>query len=41
VETLAVLTGGFSEQELSEAGASAVSHSIEDLRGRLSDTALG
>jgi HAD superfamily hydrolase (TIGR01549 family) len=41
VETLAVLTGGFSEQELSEAGASAVFHSIEDLRRRLSDTALG
>jgi HAD superfamily hydrolase (TIGR01509 family) len=41
VETIAVLTGGFSEQELSEAGASAVFHSIEDLRRRLSDTALG
>jgi HAD superfamily hydrolase (TIGR01549 family) len=41
VETLAVLTGGFSEQELSEAGASAVFHSIEDLRRRLSHTALG
>jgi HAD superfamily hydrolase (TIGR01549 family) len=41
VETLAVLTGGFSEQELLEAGASAVFHSIEDLRRRLSDTPLG
>jgi HAD superfamily hydrolase (TIGR01549 family) len=41
VETLAVLTGGFSEQELRDAGASAVFHSIEDLRRRLSDTPLG
>jgi HAD superfamily hydrolase (TIGR01549 family) len=41
VETLAVLTGGFSEQELRAAGASAVFHSIEDLRRRLSDTPLG
>jgi HAD superfamily hydrolase (TIGR01549 family) len=41
VETLAVLTGGFSEQELREAGAVAVFHSIEDLRRRLSDTPLG
>ena len=41
VETLAVLTGGFSEQELREAGASAVFHSIEDLRRRLSETPLG
>jgi HAD superfamily hydrolase (TIGR01549 family) len=41
VETLAVLTGGFSEQELTDAGASAVFRSIEDLRTRLSDTPLG
>jgi HAD superfamily hydrolase (TIGR01509 family) len=41
VETLAVLTGGFSEQELRDAGASAVYDSIEDLRMRLSDTPLG
>jgi HAD superfamily hydrolase (TIGR01549 family) len=41
VETLAVLTGGFSEQELIDAGASTVFRSIEDLRRRLSDTALG
>jgi HAD superfamily hydrolase (TIGR01549 family) len=41
VDTLAVLTGGFSEQELLDAGASAVFHSIEDLRRRLSDTPLG
>ena len=41
VETLAVLTGGFSEQELREAGATAVFSSIEELRRRLSETALG
>jgi HAD superfamily hydrolase (TIGR01549 family) len=41
VETLAVLTGGFSEQELREAGAVAVYPSIPELRRRLSDTPLG
>jgi HAD superfamily hydrolase (TIGR01549 family) len=41
VATIAVLTGGFSEQELLEAGAAAVFHSIEDLRRRLSETPLG
>jgi HAD superfamily hydrolase (TIGR01549 family) len=41
VRTLAVLTGGFSEQELREAGAVAVFPSIEELRRRLSDTPLG
>jgi HAD superfamily hydrolase (TIGR01549 family) len=41
IETLAVLTGGFSDQELREAGASAVFHTIEDLRRRLSETPLG
>ncbi|HEY7623308.1 MAG TPA: HAD family hydrolase [Solirubrobacteraceae bacterium] len=41
IETLAVLTGGFSEQELREAGASAVFRSIEELRRRLSETPLG
>jgi HAD superfamily hydrolase (TIGR01549 family) len=41
VQTLAVLTGGFSEQELSEAGAVAVYRSIEELRQRLSETPLG
>ena len=41
VETVAVLTGGFSEQELLDAGAKAVFHSIEELRRRLSDTPLG
>ena len=41
IETLAVLTGGFSDQELREAGAAAVFRSIEELRRRLSDTPLG
>jgi HAD superfamily hydrolase (TIGR01509 family) len=41
VETVAVLTGGFSDQELREAGAVAVFDSIDDLRRRLSDTPLG
>jgi HAD superfamily hydrolase (TIGR01509 family) len=41
VQTLAVLTGGFSEQELRDAGAVAVFESIEELRRRLSDTPLG
>ena len=41
VETIAVLTGGFSEDELRDAGALAVFESIEDLRQRLSETPLG
>jgi HAD superfamily hydrolase (TIGR01549 family) len=41
VQTIAVLTGGFSEQELRHAGAVAVFHSIEELRRRLSQTPLG
>ena len=41
VETVAVLTGGFSDQELRDAGAIAVFRSIEELRRRLSDTPLG
>jgi HAD superfamily hydrolase (TIGR01549 family) len=41
VQTIAVLTGGFSEQELREAGAVAVFRSIEQLRRRLSKTPLG
>jgi HAD superfamily hydrolase (TIGR01549 family) len=41
VQTIAVLTGGFSEQELLDAGAVAVFHSIEQLRQGLSDTPLG
>jgi HAD superfamily hydrolase (TIGR01549 family) len=41
VTTIAVLTGGFSEQELTDAGAVAVYHSIEELRQRLADSPLG
>jgi HAD superfamily hydrolase (TIGR01549 family) len=41
VQTIAVLTGGFSEQELRDAGAVAVFRSIEELRRRLSKTPLG
>jgi HAD superfamily hydrolase (TIGR01509 family) len=41
VETLAVMTGGFSEAELRDAGALDVFWSIEDLRQRLSDTPFG
>jgi HAD superfamily hydrolase (TIGR01549 family) len=41
VETVAVLTGGFSEQELREAGAVAVFGSIAELRSNLADTPLG
>jgi HAD superfamily hydrolase (TIGR01509 family) len=41
IETVAVLTGGFSEAELREAGAAAVFESIEELRARLDETPLG
>jgi HAD superfamily hydrolase (TIGR01549 family) len=41
VETLAVMTGGFSEAELRDAGALQVFWSIEDLRQRLSETPFG
>jgi phosphoglycolate phosphatase-like HAD superfamily hydrolase len=41
IESLAVLTGGFSEEELREAGASAVFDSIDALRIGLDDTPLG
>jgi HAD superfamily hydrolase (TIGR01509 family) len=41
VRTVAVLTGGFSDQELRDAGAIAVYRSIEELRRSLSDTPLG
>ena len=41
VETVAVLTGGFSEQELRDAGAVVVFESIEELRDGLSETPLG
>jgi HAD superfamily hydrolase (TIGR01549 family) len=40
VETLAVLTGGFSEQELRDAGARDVFTSVEELRQGLVQTAL-
>ncbi len=39
--TIAVLTGGFSEQELRDAGAAMVFESIDELRGRLDETPLG
>jgi HAD superfamily hydrolase (TIGR01509 family) len=38
VGTIAVLTGGFSEQELREAGAAAVFRSVDELRRRLDET---
>jgi HAD superfamily hydrolase (TIGR01549 family) len=41
VETLAVLTGGFSAQELFDAGALSVFATITELRERLPSTALG
>jgi HAD superfamily hydrolase (TIGR01549 family) len=41
VETIAVLTGGFAEAELHDAGACAVFESIEELRQRLAETPLG
>ena len=40
IQTIAVLTGGFSEAELRDAGAVAVFQSMEDLRGALDDTPL-
>ena len=40
VETIAVLTGGFSEQELREAGAAAVYESVAELRRDLGSTPL-
>ena len=40
IETIAVLTGGFSEDELTEAGASRVFRSIRDLIEGLSETSL-
>ena len=40
IETIAVLTGGFSEQELREAGAAVVCHSVVELRERLDETPL-
>jgi len=40
LETVCVITGGFSEQELRDAGAAAVFESVEDLRRRLDETPL-
>ena len=41
IETVAVLTGGFSEAELREAGAVIVFQSIDELRKRVGETPLG
>lgn len=41
IETVAVLTGGFSEEELRDAGAVQVFESIEALRGSIDETPLG
>jgi HAD superfamily hydrolase (TIGR01509 family) len=41
IETIAVLTGGFSEAELRDAGAGWVFESIESLRERLAETPFG
>jgi len=40
IPSVAVLTGGFSEAELRDAGAVAVFSSIDELRGRVSETPL-
>ena len=40
LETVCVITGGFSEQELRDAGAAAVFESVEELRRRLDETPL-
>jgi len=40
IETICVITGGFSEQELRDAGAVAVFESVEELRRRLDETPL-
>jgi HAD superfamily hydrolase (TIGR01509 family) len=41
VETVCVLTGGWSAQELLDAGAAAVYESVDELRDRLGDTPFG
>jgi HAD superfamily hydrolase (TIGR01509 family) len=41
IESIAVLTGGFSEEELRAAGAGSVFGSIDELRHRLDETPLG
>ncbi len=40
VETIAVVTGGFSEQELTKAGAAAVYESVSEITAHLDDTRL-
>jgi HAD superfamily hydrolase (TIGR01549 family) len=40
IDTVCVITGGFSEQELRDAGAVAVFESVEELRRRLDETPL-
>lgn len=40
VQTLAVVTGGFSAEQLQEAGAAAVYESVAELRDRLDETPL-
>jgi hypothetical protein len=40
VPTLAVVTGGFSEAELRDAGAAEVYESVSELGGRLDETPL-
>ena len=40
VPTIAVLTGGFSEAELRDAGAVAVFESVQQLRARVDETPL-
>ena len=40
LETVCIMTGGFSEQELREAGAAAVFESVRELRERLGETPL-
>jgi HAD superfamily hydrolase (TIGR01509 family) len=41
IETIAVITGGFSRAELDEAGAAIVFESVAELRERLEETPLG
>lgn len=41
IETVCVITGGWSEQDLGDAGAVAVFESVQDLRERLDETPLG
>ena len=41
IPTVTVLTGGFSEEELTDAGAVGVFHSLTELREKLDSTALG